>query len=438
VTVRRLSVRDFRSYGEAELQLSPGVTVISGRNGTGKTNLLEAIGYLATLKSFRGTPSESLLRLGTDRAVVRGELLVESRSVLIETEIVVSGRARTLVNKQTLKRTRDLAEVLRVSVFSPEDLTLVKGGPAERRDWLDAALAAQHPRYGALLDDVERVLKQRNALLKQVSTTGKGRLDEGAALTLEVWDTKFSEIGTELTNARLHLLNALRPVLVQAYADIAEAPMDVRTIYGSSWLPVGHDQTLPVEASQLHEALLSARGDEVRRGTSLAGPHRDDVVLSLVADGLVRPSRTHASQGEQRTLALSMRLAVHRHLTELLGVAPLLLLDDVFSELDPQRSAALVHHLPVGQAVLATAIGAPPGVMVDGLVEVIRVGGVSSAFGRSVGTTQGGLDVSDASNVEIAPSVPEPGLSVGNPAGMVESVGNPVESVDRFALENTK
>ncbi len=434
MTVRRLSVRDFRSYAEVELSLSPGVTVISGRNGTGKTNLLEAIGYLATLRSFRGTPNDALTRLGADRAVVRGELMVDERSVLIETEIVTSGRARTLVNKQTLKRSRDLAEVLRVSVFSPEDLTLVKGGPSERRDWLDAALAAQHPRYGALLDDVERVLKQRNALLKQVATVGRGKLDDAAALTLDVWDTKLAEVGTALANARLQLLNALRPVLIQAYADIAEAPMDVNTTYGSSWLPIEHDQSTLVSADRLLDALSSVRADELRRGTSLAGPHRDDVVLSLDADGMVRPSRTHASQGEQRTLALSMRLAVHRHLTELLGTAPLLLLDDVFSELDPHRSAALVQHLPPGQAVLATAIGAPPGVNVDATVLVTRTHGLSEISGVAPEWTSGG---STDGLPDRAVTVSKSAEPVGNPPQAPDSVGNPVESVDRFALENT-
>jgi DNA replication and repair protein RecF len=438
MTVRRLSVRDFRSYAEVELELSPGVTVISGRNGTGKTNLLEAIGYLATLRSFRGTPNEALTRLGADRAVVRGELIVDTRTVLIETEIVASGRARTLVNKQALKRSRDLAEVVRISVFSPEDLTLVKGGPAERRNWLDDALSAQHPRFGALLDDVERVLKQRNALLKQVATVGRGRLDEGAALTLDVWDTKLAEVGSALTSARLSLLNSLRPVLNQAYADIAEAPMEIRATYGSSWLAQDGSEHSEVTPSQLQEALLAVRHDELRRGTSLAGPHRDDVVLSLVADSLVRPSRTHASQGEQRTLALSMRLAVHRHLTSLLGVAPLLLLDDVFSELDPQRSAALVTHLPAGQAVLATAIGAPPGVAVDAEVQVSRIGGLSS-----IGVIEGDEPVlplieSLGNRAEIAQRVSEPDISVGNFPLTPDSVGKPVESVDRFALENTK
>lgn len=416
MTLQRLSLRDFRSYASAEVMLSPGVTVVSGRNGTGKTNLLEAIGYLATLKSFRGAPTDALTRVGADRAVVRGELLDDSRTVLIETEIVPTGRARTLVNKQLLKRTRELGEVARISVFSPEDLTLVKGGPGERRDWLDAALAAQHPRYGALLDDLERVLKQRNALLKQVATVGRGRLDEAAALTLDVWDAKFAEVGTALVDARVSLLDALRPTLVQAYTDIAESPLVVGVGYGSSWLPAEAGLgsrvagTNPVPETLLADALARSRADDVRRGLSMTGPHRDDVILSLAADGLMRPSRTHASQGEQRTLALSMRLAVHRHLTGVFKTAPLLLLDDVFSELDEYRSAALVRHLPVGQAVLATAIGAPAGVQVDAVVDVERVETLSFVA---------------RGNARHPVDTPEP-------------VGNPGETVDSFALENMR
>ena len=418
MTLQRLAIRDFRSYAEAEVQLSSGVTVVSGPNGTGKTNLLEAIGYLATLRSFRGASNEALTRVGSERAVVRGELLNDARAVLIETEIVPAGRSRTLVNKQPLKRTRELAEVVRISVFSPEDLTLVKGGPGERRDWLDTALAAQHLRYGALLDDVERVLKQRNALLKQVGTVGRGRLDEAAALTLDVWDEKLAETGTALVNARLALLDALRPALVEAYSDIAESSLQVRVAYGSSWLcqrgaiadsvsdsiSVSDEGSAAVQIDVLADALAKSRFDDARRGLSMTGPHRDDVLLSLAADGLVRPSRTHASQGEQRTLALSMRLAVHRHLTATHGSAPLLLLDDVFSELDPGRSAALVRHLPIGQAVLATAIAAPVGVRVDAVVDVERTGTVSALFSSK---------------------------SAG-------SVGKPVESVDSFALESMK
>jgi DNA replication and repair protein RecF len=387
--IERLSLRSFRSYGEIELALPGGLTVVTGRNGSGKTNLLEAVSYLATLRSFRGAPNEALAQLGADRAVVRAQIKSGSRDVLIETELVPSGRSRTLVNKQSLKRRSDLAEVLTVSVFSPEDLILVKGGPAERRTWLDEALGALHPRYGALCEEVEKVLKQRNALLKQVATIGKGRLDESAALTLDVWDTKLSQCGTALVEARTSTLHRLEPLLIDSYADIAEQPVGIAASYVSAWW--GAD-------GGLAEALAAGRADDVRRGISLIGPHRDDVALSLEAGSMNRPSRTHASQGEQRTLALAMRLSVHRLVTAEVGQAPILLLDDVFSELDPYRSAALVRHLPAGQALLATATGAPAGVEVEEVLSVSRVEGVSC----------------------------------------VTSGDNPVESVDEFASERVR
>jgi DNA replication and repair protein RecF len=387
--IERLSLRSFRSYDEIELSFPNGLNLITGRNGSGKTNLLEAVSYLATLRSFRAAPNEALPQLGADRAVIRAQMINGPRAVLIETEVVPAGRARTMVNKQNLKRRADLAEVITVSVFSPEDLVLVKGGPAERRNWLDEALTSLHPRFGALCDDVEKILKQRNALLKQVATIGKGRLDESAALTLDVWDTKLGEAGTALVQARTSLLDRLEPMLIDSYADIAEQPLKLSARYVSAWWEAPGGLTTALEAG---------RADDVRRGLSLVGPHRDDVALHLEAGTLNRPSRTHASQGEQRTLALAMRLSVHRLVTADVGQAPILLLDDVFSELDPFRSAALVRHLPMGQAFLATATGAPPGVSVAGTVEVRRTDGVSR-------------------------------ITTGD---------NPVESVDEFASERVK
>ena len=339
MTLQRLWLRDFRSYEEAEVSFGPGLTVVVGPNGTGKTNLLEAAGYLSILGSFRGAPSEALVRLGAERGVVRAEIDAGGRSVLIESEIVPSGRNRVLVNKQPLNRNRELRDVLRITVFSPEDLSLVKGGPGERRSYLDGVLTMLHPRNEAMLTELERVLRQRNALLKQVG----GRLSAEAGFTLDVWDAKLGHVGTDVARARLALLDELRPFVGTAYGDVADRPAPVTLTYRSVWFD---------RPDGLPGALAEGRSDDARRGLSLIGPHRDDV--ELLIEG--RPSRTHASQGEQRTLSLALRLAAHRLLTDRLGEPPLLLLDDVFSELDPQRSDALVRHLPPGQALLASAL----------------------------------------------------------------------------------
>lgn len=209
MTLQRLWLRDFRSYDEAEVVFGPGLTVVVGPNGTGKTNLLEAAGYLSILGSFRGVPTEGLVRLGAERSVIRGEIDAEGRSVLVETEIVMTGRNRVLVNKQPLKRNRELRDVLRITVFSPEDLILVKGGPGERRSYLDELLTMLHPRNEAMLTELERVLRQRNALLKQAG----GRISAEVGFTLDVWDDKLSRVGTDV--ARVANRPARRPAGVR-------------------------------------------------------------------------------------------------------------------------------------------------------------------------------------------------------------------------------
>ena len=337
----RVWLTDLRSYAAAEVALAPGLTAVLGDNGQGKTNVLEAIAWLATLSSFRGAPTEALIREGAARAIIRAEGEREGRSILLEAELVANGRNRVLVNRQSLKRARDLLGVLRVTVFAPDDLDLVKGGPAERRRYLDDALVASHPRYDALRSDVDKVLKQRNALLKNAG----GRLDESAAFTLDVWDTKLAESGGALAAARQDLMSRLAPELSRMYDAVAHGPAEVTATYVAGWVTSG-----------LAEALAAARRDDLRRGVSTVGPHRDDVELRI--GGL--PARTHASQGEQRSLALALRLASHRVLTDITGSPPVLLLDDVFSELDPDRSDALLANLPTGQTVLTSASGLPP------------------------------------------------------------------------------
>ncbi|MGD9701497.1 MAG: DNA replication/repair protein RecF [Acidimicrobiia bacterium] len=335
--VERLSLTDFRNYASAELELTDGITAVIGDNGQGKTNIAEALAYLATLESFRGAPPDALIRIGAAQAVVRATIRHgDGREVLIEAEINRSGRNRVLVNKQRLHRARDLLGVLRVTVFAPDDLELVKGGPGERRRYLDDLLVALQPKHDQLRVDLDRILRQRNTLLKQAG----GRLTEDIAFTLDVWDSKLATVGDALGAARHSLVEELRPLVAAAYSDLAGSDTSLGLTYDPPW-----------RAGGLAAALADARRDEVRRQISLVGPHRDDVALTIEG----RPARTHASQGEQRTLALGLRLAGHRLVTTRHDAAPLLVLDDVLSELDPHRSDALLRHLPEGQVILTTA-----------------------------------------------------------------------------------
>lgn len=348
--VRELWLNDFRSYGNAQLVCPAGLSAVRGPNGVGKTNLLEAIGYLASLSSFRGAPADALIRDGADSAVVRAEVEADGRTQLIEAEISRTGRNRVQVNRQRLRRTSDLLGTLRVSVFSPDDLELIKGGPGIRRSMLDDLLVALHPRNDAVRSDWERVLRQRNALLKQVG----GRLDESAELTLGVWDAKAAAVGEKLAGLRTELVDRLGPAVQTAYRDLAGAGEQVTLTHRRGW------------SGSLEEALTGSRRDDLRRGITTVGPHRDELWVEL--DGMV--ARTHASQGEQRCLALAIRLAGHREVTGETGTPPVLLLDDVFSELDPERCDALVTSLPIGQAFLSTAAPLPAAVHPEAVIEV--------------------------------------------------------------------
>ena len=363
--VRSLELTDFRCYHRVEVSFTAGLTAIVGENGQGKTNLLEAIGWLAGLGSFRGAPDDALIRTGADTAVLRATIEADDgREQLIEAELHRVGRNRVQVNRQRVNRMRDLLGVVQVTVFSPDDLELVKAGPSLRRRWIDDALLQRHPRHDALRADLERILKQRNALLR----SAPGRLDADAAFTLDVWDQKLSDIGSRLREAREELLDELRPALTEAYAAVANRAVATDASYEASW------------DGSLEAALAAVRDHDVRRGVSTIGPHRDEIVLTI--DG--RPARTHASQGEQRSLALALRLAADRVVRTGAGTSPVLLLDDVFSELDPGRAAALLDALPDAQRLLTTAAGLPVSAtpervltIADGTVSVVGGGAVS-------------------------------------------------------------
>jgi DNA replication and repair protein RecF len=342
--LRKLWLTDFRNHEQDELELPPGLTAVTGPNGAGKTALLEAIGYLSTLSSFRGATGEVLVRAGCTSAIVRGEVERDGRELLIECEIA-GGRTIAQLNRQRGARRRDLLDAFRVSVFTPDDLVLVKGGPGERRRFLDDAMVQLRPRDDALRLELERVLRQRNTLLRQAA----GRLSDDVAVTLDVWDQKLAEVGEAIGARRAEVAEALAPLVTDAYGLLAGVPVAVGVTHRSSW----------AGSAGLAAALASARPDDVRRRASTVGPHRDEV--DLVIDGL--PARTQASQGEQRSLALALRLGVHRLVTDRVGVPPVLLLDDVFSELDAAHSHALVELLPQGQALLTTAGDLPEDVV---------------------------------------------------------------------------
>ena len=354
--VETLELSDFRNYRQARFDLASGITAVLGSNGQGKTNFVEALAYLSTLTSFRGVGDEAMVRVDMPSAVIRATVRDDDgRERLIEAEINRTGRNRVQVDRQRLARTRDLLGVLRVTVFSPDDLFIVKGGPGERRRFVDDVLVATALKYDAVRLELERILRQRNRLLKQVAG-GRGRLDAEAATTLDVWDAKLAETGERLGTGRAELIAELRPHVERAHADLAGGSTAVTIEYDPPWRTEG-----------LAAALAAARSDDLRRAVTTVGPHRDDLEISV--DGL--PARTHASQGEQRTVALALRLATHRLVAETTGAIPVLVLDDVLSELDPDRSTALLGHVPDGQVIITSASPLPVSASPDRFVRIV-------------------------------------------------------------------
>lgn len=349
-----VSLVNFRSYHRLEWHPTPGVNLLIGPNGAGKTNLLESVAYLATLKSFRSVPDRALIADEADSAVIRSGLVGEERERLIEIEIPRQGGRRTQVDKSRLGRTADLLGVLRVIAFLPDDLDLIKRGPAHRRDLLDDIAVQLWPAAHLDQSEYERSLRQRNAFLKQ------GHRDDA---TLAVWDARLAQTGGRVLARRARVIETLDDMLARAYAEIAHSDTRAAFTYAPSWSE-SLDQTSAAEfGSRLAVALEQARRIDYERRMTTVGPHRDEPGFSI--DG--HEARIHGSQGEQRTMALAIKLAAHRAVASAVGEPPVLLLDDVFSELDSERANALAKALPESTQTMITS-ARPEDIPVGGTV----------------------------------------------------------------------
>jgi DNA replication and repair protein RecF len=394
VHLTRLALTDFRSYAAVDVPLGPGVTIFSGHNGEGKTNLVEAVGYVATLASHRSAQDAPLIRASAEQAIIRAAISTTPSDALVEIELNAGRANRVRLNRTPLTRPRDVLGVLRTVLFAPEDLALVKGDPGERRRFLDDLLVAMAPRYAAVRADYERVVKQRTALLKSAGPKGgpKGNRQsrEAVSATLDVWDAHLARTGAELLVAREHLVDAIRPHVERNYLAVAgdgrgpaeiayrrsfESPDETTaggrqagtTDEGAADPPglgparpqevihreranVSHGDRVRAAEKSLRAALLEVRSSELDRGVCLAGPHRDELELSI----RTLPARGYASHGESWSLALALRLASF----DLLRAGredPVLILDDVFAELDAGRRDRLAALVATAEQVLVTA-----------------------------------------------------------------------------------
>ncbi|GAA2027770.1 DNA replication/repair protein RecF [Catenulispora yoronensis] len=354
--VTHLSLADFRSYASLELGLGGGVTAFVGPNGQGKTNLVEAIGYVATLDSHRVATDQPLVRFGAPRAIVRANVEREGRTQLVEIELNPGGANRARLNRNPVPRPREVLGVLRTVLFAPEDLALVKGDPGERRRFLDDLLVARWPRYAGVRADYDRVLKQRNTLLRTAAMARRNKTSGPNMSTLDAWDHHLATTGSELVAARLALVTALSPLVDKCYAEIAEG--GATSIGYRSTVAPEPDTTVSGLTEQFLAALGEARPGELDRGVTLVGPHRDEMLLELTAgSGENMPARGYASHGESWSYALALRLASYDLLRSdgSEGGEPVLILDDVFAELDAKRRRRLAERVSGADQVLITA-----------------------------------------------------------------------------------
>ena len=370
--VAHLTLHDFRSYADLDVALEPGATAFIGRNGQGKTNIIEAIDYLSRLSSHRVATDTPLVRAGADQAIVRASVVKEGRPALLEVEINPGRANRARINRSPLSRPREIIGLVRTVVFAPDDLTLVKGDPSDRRRFLDDLLVLRTPRLAGVRSDYDRILRQRNSLLKTAGLA-RGSSRDSAMSTLVVWDENLARVGAELLGARLQLVEDLRPYVGKAYESVArgasreDADLDYRASIdvgpglvtglrsSSTSEPAGSSST---SEPSLEGALLAAieerRKDELDRGISLVGPHRDELLLTLGNADLRLPVKGYASHGESWSYALALRLASY-DLLRADGDDPILVLDDVFAELDTERRSQLAELVAGAEQVLVTA-----------------------------------------------------------------------------------
>lgn len=353
--VTALHLTDFRSYAEVEVALNPGVTVFTGANGQGKTNLVEAVEYLSTCSSHRVSSDTPLVRMGRDLAVIRGRVQAGSedeRTILLEIEITPGKANRARLNRAPV-RPKEILGALRTVVFSPADLSIVRGDPSDRRSFLDSLVITRWPRMAGVKVDYERALKQRNALLKSIAGRSVHSAGTDAIATLEVWDEQLTRFGAELLHARLDTLADVTPHTQAAYATIAPVNNEVSATYRASF-DLGeahsHRDVRAALAERMLAAIAERRKDELARGVSLIGPHRDEIVLGIGP----LPAKGYASHGESWSLALALRLGGFQ-LLRADGIEPVLVLDDVFAELDRSRRERLAQAIASAEQVLVTA-----------------------------------------------------------------------------------
>lgn len=376
--ISHLALLDFRSYAQADLEFTPGINVLVGKNGAGKTNLIEAVGYLATLSSHRVAADQALIRQGAERAMVRGKVNRGDRAQILEIEIINGKANRSRINRGAPGRAADILGILKTVVFAPEDLVLIKGDPGDRRRFLDELTLLISPRMSGVFTDYDRIVRQRSALLKSAMTARRARKTPDLS-TLDIWDAKMAQTGAQIIALRQRITNALQPHVAKEYAQVSSAPCDAKIAYRASLHSVlrpeqdttGWCQEIPEIEQEFITALAQVRERELDRGVCLVGPHRDELHLEL--NGM--PVKGYASHGESWSFALALRLASYRFMTQGpdhqdtsdSGLAahwwtgstedtePILILDDVFAELDGARRKALAQVAATAKQVIITA-----------------------------------------------------------------------------------